>query len=952
MAQVSYGTITITDTTDIDSIKNWYLATSASSGVTKETSGWTLTIQQMTTDKQYLWNYEQILGTGGVEISSTQPVIIGRYGKDGTNGTNGADGNSITSIDEYYQITNSTSNPGSNGWSKNTLVVPTSTNKYLWNYQVINYSKTSAEGSYTDARIIGVYGDTGPQGPQGNPGTAGINTATVYLYQRATSMPSKPSGNLTYTFASAEITSGTLGSWKQSIGDLSGTDPIWVIAAVASSNGTTDTIASTEWSTQIKLAQNGTNGTNGTNGIDGLNQATVYIYKRGDSVTKPNNSTYTFSTGDFTLSDNTWSKTIPSTPAGKPCWVSSAIAIGNGTTATLAWNTPSVLVEDGTNGISPTVTSTSTGVKIVDAAGNTTYINNGSNGQSYYTYIRYATNSSGSGMSSSPTGKTYIGVYSGTSSTAPTTANSYTWSKYVGDPGTPATQYYAFVKYATDVNGTDMQDSPDSTHIYVGTYTGTDASPTASAYKWSKYVGENGQSATQYYAFIKYATSSSGANMTDTPTSNTTYVGTYSGTKSSPTASDYKWSEYVGADGVSVTSVRELYWLKTNSTNPSQITWNSSTSQPSQTIYSTDRTNSWTSIVPTYVANGTYYTCIETSLSNNTKVWSAPVQNIALTDANSNAANALEKSTLAIGQVTNLDNRLKAFFWPGDSSYSGAFAVAKTSDDGLDVSNANTYGFNTRVATGLVSIGYNKIPLSEWGVAEGLKMYYPILDNEIIVDNQLGMQLTTDGIDLYNPSGNKGLEITSNGIDIFGENETKGLSMQSGGLVIYDPSTTSSDSISLIAVQQTGFSLGYDADTLEGLDPYTTAIAEPFIVWQKAEDNEQDAHNRLYIYTDDIILRIDDNSSSIQQLFLKDKLSQIDNNILANNQAINTNKQKIQKNENEISVNTQKIALNEGNIDKNTADITLINNKLIKIKAYWTIDSNNHLKLIEGVLNG
>ena len=117
----------------------------------------------MTSTNQYLWNYEKIYGTGlnntDVLISQTDPVIIGRYGQ---NGTNGVDGNSITSIDEYYQATNSTTNPGSSGWQKNTLVTPTSTNKYLWNYQVINYSKTAAEGSYTDARIIGVYGDTGP----------------------------------------------------------------------------------------------------------------------------------------------------------------------------------------------------------------------------------------------------------------------------------------------------------------------------------------------------------------------------------------------------------------------------------------------------------------------------------------------------------------------------------------------------------------------------------------------------------------------------------------------------------------------------------------------------------------------------------------------------------------------------------------------------------------------
>lgn len=653
--------LTITDLTDIDSIQNWYLATSASSGVTKATSGWTSTIQQMTTDKQYLWNYEQILGTGGVEISSTQPVIIGRYGKDGTNGTNGTngvDGNSITSIDEYYQITNSTNNPGASGWSKNTLVVPTSTNKYLWNYQVINYSKTDPEGSYTDARIIGVYGDKGERG-------------TSIL--KVTTQPT--------------TTSGTAGGFSYSYR--------MSLSTVINESGKTEVL-----------------------------KGDIIEYNSNHYQVGYVNSSYVY--------------------------------------------------------LGPV-----TSIKGADST-------------QYYVFIRYSANSNGSGYVATPTSSTkYIGVYMGTSSSPPAYNNSgWTWSKYVGES---ATQYYAFVKYATDANGSNMQDTPASGYDYVGTYTGTKANPVASDFNWSKYTGEPGTPATQYYAFIKYATSSSGANMTDTPTSNTTYVGTYSGTKSNPTASDYKWSEYVGTDGVSVTSVRELYWLKTNSTNPSQITWNSSTSQPSQTIYSTDRANSWTSTVPTYVTNGTYYTCVETTLSNETKVWSAPVQNIALTNANSNAANALEQSTQAIGQVTSLDNRLQTFFWPGDSSYSGAFAVAKTSDDGLDVSNANTYGFNTRVATGLVSVGYNKIPLSEWGIVEGLKMYYPILDNGMIVDNKLGMQLLANSLTFYkaNNSSDKALEIATDGINFYGSNQndadatltSNGLKLVKGGIEAGTPNT-------------------------------------------------------------------------------------------------------------------------------------------------------------------
>ena len=630
MAQVSYGTITITDTTDIESIKNWYLATNASSGVTKTTSGWTDTIQQMTASKQYLWNYEQILGANNTEISSTLPVIIGHYG---INGQNGADGNSITSIDEYYQATNSTTNPGSSGW-QNTLVAPTSTNKYLWNYQVINYSKTAAEGDYNDARIIGVYGDTGPQG---NPGTNGINTATVYLYQRATSAPTKPSGSLTYTFSSARITSGTLGNWKQSIGELTGTDPIWVIAAIASSNGTTDTIDSSEWSVQIKLAQNGTDGQPGSQGAAGLNQATIFIYKRGDSVTKPNNSTYTFSTGEFTLSDNTWSKTIPSTPTGKPCWVSSAVAIGNETTATLVWNTPSVLVEDGTNGISPTVTSTSNGVKIVDAEGNETYITNGTNGTSYYTFVRYSENANGSGYVSTPTSATkYIGVYSGTNSSPPAYNDSgWTWSKYVGD------------------------------------------------------------------------------------------------------------------NGISITQTRELYYLKTNSTTVPTIT-------ASGQITATDRQNGWTSIVPTYVVNGEYWICIETSLSSGGPVWSTPVLNKALTDESYSAYLALsisqsanENANGALSIATGVEQH---FFWIGEDYSTSVPAGAYMAERGKDEFKANPTGGNLITRTDGIYIRNGANLLSSL-TGSALNFYQPpTISGNTVTQGKKTMMLSANALTFYDPT--------------------------------------------------------------------------------------------------------------------------------------------------------------------------------------------------------
>ena len=58
----------------------------------------------------------------------------------------------------------------------------------------------------------------------------------------------------------------------------------------------------------------------------------------------------------------------------------------------------------------------------------------GNDGESSYVYIRYATSSSGANMTANPSNQTtYIGIHVSSATTAPTTASSYTWSKFVGD---------------------------------------------------------------------------------------------------------------------------------------------------------------------------------------------------------------------------------------------------------------------------------------------------------------------------------------------------------------------------------------------------------------------------------------------------------------------------------------------------------------------------------------
>jgi hypothetical protein len=145
-------------------------------------------------------------------------------------------------------------------------------------------------------------------------GPQGYSGATITLYKRRSSEPTgtnaKRGGDLTYTFSSGAL-SGTLNNWSTSIPE--GTGSCYAIYAYASSNTDTDTIGQNEWSKPIIIE--------GTNGTNGINTATVFLYKRANSLpAKPQSSlTYTFSTGLLSGTLNGWSQTIPSAD-GNPCY--------------------------------------------------------------------------------------------------------------------------------------------------------------------------------------------------------------------------------------------------------------------------------------------------------------------------------------------------------------------------------------------------------------------------------------------------------------------------------------------------------------------------------------------------------------------------------------------------------------------------------------------------------
>lgn len=87
----------------------------------------------------------------------------------------GEDGRSIVSITEYYARNDSTTAPADNAFSTS-VVNPTSSNKYLWNYEEITYS--SGDPTKTAKRIIGTYGQTGDAGK-------GISSITNYYLATA-----------------------------------------------------------------------------------------------------------------------------------------------------------------------------------------------------------------------------------------------------------------------------------------------------------------------------------------------------------------------------------------------------------------------------------------------------------------------------------------------------------------------------------------------------------------------------------------------------------------------------------------------------------------------------------------------------------------------------------------------------------------------------------------------
>ena len=272
------------DGVGIEDVLNYYLATASSSGVTTSTSGWTTTIQTISSSKKYLWNYEKVLYTDG-SSTTTVPCIIGTYGRDGSNGAPGDDGVGISAIQEYYQVSSSaTTAPTS--WVT-TPPTMTATKKYLWNYEKITY--TNGTTKETAKRIIGAYGDKGATGPTGPTGIS-ITSVDVQYY------------------LSTSATSLSGGSWSSTAPDWVNGKYMWSKTVTTLSNGTK------KESNPVCIT--GGKGSTGATGATG---------KGVSSITEE----YYLSTSKTTQTGGSWTTKPPTWSSGKYIWTRSKIVYTN-----------------------------------------------------------------------------------------------------------------------------------------------------------------------------------------------------------------------------------------------------------------------------------------------------------------------------------------------------------------------------------------------------------------------------------------------------------------------------------------------------------------------------------------------------------------------------------------------------------------------------------------------
>lgn len=259
---------------------------------TAPSSGWSTTAPPWQQGK-YMWQRTKTTTADGTESISNPTCIAGAKGQDGTNGV------SISSITEYYAVSSSNSSAPADSAFKTTMQTMTATNKYLWNYEVINFSNGTTQN--TNKRVIGTYGDKGQAGTDGTNGVGISNIVNKYAVSSSNS--TAPS------------------SWSNTPQTMTATNKyLWNYEIITYSNNTTYT------STPAVIGTYGEKGNTGDTG-KGVNAVVAQYYLSSSKTSQTGGS---------------WSETQPAYKKDYYYWTRTKITWTDNTTT---YTTP-ILVEE------------------------------------------------------------------------------------------------------------------------------------------------------------------------------------------------------------------------------------------------------------------------------------------------------------------------------------------------------------------------------------------------------------------------------------------------------------------------------------------------------------------------------------------------------------------------------------------------------------------------------
>lgn len=322
----------------------------------------------------------------------------GTDGRDGVPGKPGADGKT-----SYVHFAYANSSDGKTGFN----LVYFNGAKYIGIYSDFTEADSDDYTKYTWSLMKGADGTDGKDGVAGKDGVGLKRTEVTYgLSESDSTQPSR---------------------WSSQVPDLVKGQYLWSKTVWFYTDDTSETGYQKTY-----IAKDGNDGTDGVAGKDGVGISSTTI-------------TYAVGTSGTTAPTSGWDSQVPNVPTGQYLWTKTIWSYTDNTNET--GYSVAKMGDTGPKG--------DPGKDGVPGA-------KGADGKTYYTWIKYATDSSGSNISDSPIGMSYIGIaYNKESQTESSTPTDYTWTKIKGDDGIPGkpgadgkTSYF-HIAYANSSDGKD-----------------------------------------------------------------------------------------------------------------------------------------------------------------------------------------------------------------------------------------------------------------------------------------------------------------------------------------------------------------------------------------------------------------------------------------------------------------------------------------------------------------